>query len=123
MAPPPVSTSPLLNSVPPFLHPHPEGVYLRVKLQPRASRNEIGEALGTELRVRVTAPPVDAAANEALLRFLAAQLECPRGAVQLVRGQTSRHKVLFLRDLKVEDVAARLEGSQPPGRPPPSTPC
>ena len=81
-----------------------------MKVQPRASHNEIGEPLGDELKIRVTAPPVDAAANEALLRLLAERLDCPRGAVQLVRGQTSRHKVLFLQGLTLESVTARLFG-------------
>ena len=92
----------------PFLQSHPGGVYLHVKVQPRASRNEIGAALGAELKVKVTAPPVDAAANEAVIRLLAETLDCPRGSVQLVRGQTSRHKVLFLQGLDAESVAARL---------------
>ena len=55
--------------LPPYLRAHPDGVYLQLKLQPRATENAIGEALGSELKIRVTAPPVDAAANEALLRF------------------------------------------------------
>jgi uncharacterized protein len=96
------------NPVPPFLRPHADGVYLQIKLQPRASHDEIGEALGSELKIKVTAPPVDAAANEALLRLLADRLGCPRGSVQLVRGQTSRHKVIFVRGLVAGIIADRL---------------
>lgn len=92
----------------PFLRTHADGVYLAVKVQPRASRNEIGEAVGAELKIKVTAPPVDAAANEALLRLLADTLECPRGAVQLVRGQTSRHKVLLIRGVDAAVIAEKL---------------
>ena len=95
-------------ALPAFLQEHAGGVYLAVKLQPRASSNEIGEPLGAELKVKVTAPPVDAAANEALVRLLAGVLDCPRGAIQLVRGGTSRHKVLFLRGLSVAQVTQRL---------------
>jgi len=83
-------------------------VGLAVKVQPRAARNEIGEPTGTELKVRVTAPPVDSAANEALLRLLAEALDCPRGAIQLVRGHTSRHKQLLVHGLSAEEVLARL---------------
>jgi uncharacterized protein YggU (UPF0235/DUF167 family) len=61
------------------------------------------------LRVRVTAPPVDAAANEALLRLLAEVLGCARGAVTLVRGQTSRHKQVRVAGLSAGDVAQRLQ--------------
>jgi uncharacterized protein len=94
--------------MPGFLRVQPDGVLLSVKLQPRASANEIGDALGDELRIKVTAPPVDAAANEALVKFLAQHLDCPRNRVELVRGHTSRHKTLKLYGLKPEDVVAKL---------------
>ena len=90
--------------LPPFLRSLPDGVVLAVKLQPRASANEIGEPLGDELRVKVTAPPVDAAANEVLIRLLADALDCPRSRVELLRGHTSRHKVIKLHGLSVETV-------------------
>lgn len=92
----------------PYLRSHSSGVYLAVKIQPRASQNKIGEAMGAELKIQVTAPPVDAAANEALLRFLAEQLDCPRGSIQLVKGHTSRHKVLFVRGLDAATIEQRL---------------
>lgn len=92
-----------------FLKEQPDGVLLSVKVQPRASKNEIGPVQGTELKIKVTAPPVDAAANEAVLRLLAETLDCPRGAVQLVRGGTSRHKTILLRGMKRAAVADRLK--------------
>jgi uncharacterized protein len=95
-------------TMPPFLRVQPDGVLLSVKLQPRASANEIGEALGNELRIKVTAPPVDAAANEALIKLLAQQLHCPRNRVDLVRGHTSRHKTVKLYGLAAEDVVTKL---------------
>jgi uncharacterized protein len=95
-------------TMPPFLHTQPDGVLLSVKLQPRASTNEIGEVLGSELRIKVTAPPVEAAANEALLRLLAQQLHCPRNRVDIVRGHTSRHKTVKLYGLAAEDVLRGL---------------
>ena len=95
-------------TMPPFLRVQPDGVLLSVKLQPRASANEIGEALGAELRIKVTAPPVDAAANEALLKLLAQQLHCPRNRVDIVRGHTSRHKTIKLYGLAPEDVLNSL---------------
>jgi uncharacterized protein len=93
---------------PAFLRAQSDGVLLSVKLQPRASANEIGEALGGELRIKVTAPPVEAAANEALLKVLAQQLHCPRNRVDLVRGHTSRHKTVKLYGLSPEEVIAKL---------------
>ena len=86
------------------------GVLLAVKLQPRASKNEIGDALGDELRIKVTAPPVDAAANQALIELLADRLDCARGQVELVRGQTSRHKTIRLHGLTVDTVVKALAG-------------
>lgn len=95
-------------NLPGYLKAQPDGLLLSVKVQPRASRNEIGPALGNELRVRVTAPPVDAAANEALVRLLAGRLGCPRSRVELVRGHTSRHKMLKLHGVSAETTLARL---------------
>lgn len=94
--------------MPPYLRVQADAVLLAVKLQPRASRNEIGAPLGDELRIKVTAPPVDAAANEALLGLLVERLDCPRGAVRLVRGSTSRHKTILIHGLSVDTVLARL---------------
>src|SRR5258706_7864196 len=95
-------------ALPGFLRAQGDGVCLSIKLQPRASRNEIGEATGGELKIKVTAPPVDSAANEALLRLLAEALDCPRGAVQLVRGKTARHKVVSIQGLGAEAVLKKL---------------
>ncbi len=95
-------------SLPGYIQARGTDVWLSVKLQPRASKNEIGEALGNELKIKVTAPPVDAAANEALVRLLAEVLDCPRGVVQLARGHTSRHKQLVVRGMTAEAVAAKL---------------
>ncbi|MEK7706408.1 MAG: DUF167 domain-containing protein [Verrucomicrobiota bacterium] len=81
---------------------------LAIKLQPRASANEIGKPLGNELRIKVTAPPVDAAANEALLRLLAETFDCPRGRVELVRGHASRHKIVKLHGVSAAHVLAKL---------------
>ena len=96
-------------TVPSFLRVQADGVLLSVKLQPRASANEIGEALGSELRIKVTAPPVDAAANEALVKLLAQHLDCPRNRVELLRGHTSRHKTIKLHGLTAEQVLSRLD--------------
>jgi hypothetical protein len=96
-------------SLPGFLRIHADGVLLAVKVQPRASRNEIGEALGNELRLKVTAPPVDAAANEALVRLLAETLDCPRNRIELVRGHTTRHKVLLLHGISATTALERLQ--------------
>ncbi len=96
-------------NLPAFISVQPDGVSLAIKLQPRASANEIAGPLGNELRVKVTAPPVEAAANEALIRLLAETLDCPRSRVEILRGQTSRHKVIKLHGLSADAVLARLK--------------
>lgn len=95
-------------TTPAFLQVRPDGVLLCIKLQPRASANAVGEPLGNELRVKVTAPPVDAAANEALIRLLADTLDCPRGRLELIRGHTSRHKVVRISGLEPAVVLRQL---------------
>jgi uncharacterized protein (TIGR00251 family) len=96
--------------VPPatFLRETVGGTLLSVKLQPRASKNEIGEPLGEELKIKVTAPPVDAAANQALIELLAEVLGCSRGKVELIRGHTARHKTLMLHGFILENVRQKL---------------
>jgi uncharacterized protein (TIGR00251 family) len=91
-----------------FLQTQGDGVCLALKVQPRASKNEIGPVAGGELKIRVTAPPVDSAANRAVIELLADRLECPRGAVRMVRGQASRHKVVWIGGLSVEQALQKL---------------
>ena len=101
--------------IPNFIRVQPDGVLLSVKLQPRASSSEIVLSVqdNRELRIRVSASPVDAAANEALIRLLAGQFGCPRSRVELVRGHKSRHKLVKLHGLTTEEVLKRLS-SMPP---------
>lgn len=81
---------------------------LRVYVQPRASRTELAGRHGTDLRIRLAAPPVDNAANDALVEFLAGRLSLPRRAVRIVAGQSSRHKTLEIDGLTEGEIAARL---------------
>ena len=92
----------------PFIKARPDGVQLAIKLQPRASKNEIGEALGDELKIKVTVPPVDSAANQALVELLAEKLGCSRGAIQIIRGNTSRHKTIQVSGLAADVVLQKL---------------
>ncbi|MGD0349579.1 MAG: DUF167 domain-containing protein [Verrucomicrobiota bacterium] len=94
--------------IPKFLRAQPGGTLLFVKLQPRASANEIGSPVGDELKIKVTAPPVDAAANEALIRLLADKLDCGRSRVELLRGHKSRHKIVKLHGFAPADVLQKI---------------
>jgi uncharacterized protein len=96
-------------NLPAFLRQQSDGtILLSVKVQPRASRNEICGALGSELKIKIAAPPVESAANEALVRFLAETLDCPRGAVQIVRGGTSKHKSINIIGIDPQRATERL---------------
>jgi uncharacterized protein len=98
-------------SLPGFLSVQDDAVLLSIKVQPRAKRNELAGLLGSELKVRVTAPPVDSAANEAVLEFLAETLGIPPRQVTLVRGRTSTHKMIRIDGLAADAVSARLTPS------------
>ena len=85
-----------------------DGTRLALRVQPRAARSEVAGRHGEALKVRLAAPPVDGAANEALVRFLAEALQVPRAAVTLVAGPASRSKVVQVAGLAPADVAGRL---------------
>ena len=91
------------------------GVRFRVRLQPRASRNEIVGLIDGALRVRLHVPPVDGAANEALVAFLADRLSVPRRGVRIVTGTTSRMKTIEVDGVTAADVE-RLAAEHAGGR-------
>ena len=93
---------------PAFMQPQHDGVLLSVKVSPRASRNEVGAPLGEELCIKVTAPPVDSAANDAVVKLLSRTLGIGRNRVELMRGQTSRHKRFKIHGLQLEDVVGMI---------------
>ena len=75
-----------------------EGVVLTVYVQPRAAKTEYVGLYGeTALKIRVSAPPVDGAANEALCQFLSKYLGLPKKAVVIISGPGSRQKRVFLK--------------------------
>jgi uncharacterized protein (TIGR00251 family) len=86
-----------------------DAVRFSVRLQPRASKTEIVGAHGGALRIRVTAPPVDGLANEALIDFLAQELDVSRRNVCIVSGFSSRAKVIEIGGVKLETIQ-RLAG-------------
>ncbi len=88
---------------------------LLVRVQPRSSMDRVGEYVGGVLRVRVTAPPADGKANAALTKLLAEFLEVPRGEIKIVRGTTSRNKLVEVESLSEEGLLARLEGVKAKG--------
>jgi uncharacterized protein len=97
--------------LPSYLQVKNDHVLLHAKVQPRASRNQVCQAAGGELKIKITAPPVESAANEALVKFLAQLLDCSPKLVQIVRGQTSRHKVISVRGVSPILLQEKLSGA------------
>lgn len=86
----------------------PSSCTLAIKAIPNASRSEVIGWLGDALKVKVQAPPVEGRANDALCEFLAAQLGLPRRAVTVVRGDTSRQKIIRLEGLTLAAAKMKL---------------
>lgn len=73
-----------------------EGLRLRIFLQPKASRDKIIGIHDDELKIAITAPPVDGAANAHLLKYLSKAFKVPKSAIILEKGELNRHKQLFI---------------------------
>ena len=86
----------------------PDGVSIRVHVAPRASRNKVLGVHDGALKVALTAPPVEGAANKALVEFMAKIVGVPKSAVSILSGEASRHKVVEVMGTTVEDVKRRL---------------
>jgi uncharacterized protein (TIGR00251 family) len=86
----------------------PEGLTLRVRVQPRASRDRLGGEREGALVVRLTAPPVEGKANEALARFLGRALGVPPSAVRVVQGATGREKRVAIAGVSAAAALERL---------------
>ena len=87
-----------------------DGVTFAVRVVPRASRNEIAGIHGDALKIRVTAPPVEGRANEALIAFLARRLGVRKSQVEIVAGTTSRRKMIRVSGLSLQGVKEHLVG-------------
>ncbi|HYU54157.1 MAG TPA: DUF167 domain-containing protein [Gemmatimonadaceae bacterium] len=90
-------------------HQRGKAIRFSVHLQPRASKNEIAGLHGGSLKVRVTAPPVEGLANEALIDFLSQSLDIPRRSVCIVSGLSSRNKVVEASEVDLEAVQRLAE--------------
>lgn len=77
---------------------------LHVHVTPKSGRDEVGGWRGSELSVRVTSAPEGGKANAAVCKVVAAALRVPKTRVQVVRGETSRHKVLEVGGLEDSDL-------------------
>ncbi len=78
-----------------FLKKHADGYIINVYVQPRAAKNAVAGIHDQALKIRLTAPPVDGAANKMCLQFLAKQLNVPKSALQIKSGHSSRRKTVL----------------------------
>jgi len=97
---------------PSWLTQTPRGTVMRLHIQPRASRSEIvgehGEGNSARLRIRISSPPVEGAANEALIRVLGEVTGISRGHIRIIRGATSRSKDVLFEEIAMLDIVSRI---------------
>ncbi|MDO4697497.1 MAG: DUF167 family protein YggU [Pasteurellaceae bacterium] len=79
---------------------NPHGLRLRIFLQPKASRDHIVGLHDDELKMAITAPPVDGQANAHLLKFLSKLFKVPKSSILLEKGELQRHKQIFIPEPK-----------------------
>jgi uncharacterized protein (TIGR00251 family) len=95
--------------MPEWLAPSPDGTLVSVRVIPRARRSTLDGVRAGSLLVRLASPPVDGAANDALLALLARLLDTPRRSVRIARGERSRDKQVLVEGRDPSDVARRLQ--------------
>ena len=88
-------------------------VLLSVAVQPRASRNMVAGLHGDALKLLLTAPPVDGAANAACLRFLAELLDVSRARLSIIKGAKARQKLIRISAMSVDTLHHRLRSLYP----------
>ena len=85
------------------------GVRLRVLVQPRSSVTALAGLHEDRVRIRLAVPPVDGAANAALIDFLAMKLRCPKSALCITAGQAGRRKSVSVQGVSLEQVRRALD--------------
>ena len=81
-----------------------------IRVQPRASRDGVAGMVGSEWKIALTAPAVEAKANRACIEFFSRGLKVPPSAVRIVAGETSRHKRIEVEGVSQEVLEAFLAG-------------
>ncbi len=81
----------------PFIQENNNGIILNVLIQPRSSKNMIAGIHGDALKIKLTAPPVDGAANKMCIQYLSQWLKIPKSAIEIIAGHSSRNKRVLLR--------------------------
>ena len=80
-----------------FIQLHPEGLVLKIFVLPRSSKSMLAGRHGGALKLKLTAPPVEGAANKMCITFLARHLGLPKSSLEIVSGHTGRTKLILVR--------------------------
>ena len=86
---------------------------ISIRVIPRSSKNSLAWEQG-KLKVRLTSPPIDGAANEALVALLAEELGLPKRQITIVRGANGRQKTVEITGVTLEDVEQKLKDKKKP---------
>ena len=96
--------------MPDWLKPASDGTIISLHVQPRASKNEIVGVIEGALKVRLTSPPVEGAANKLCCEFIAKTCGVPKRDVTILSGEKSRHKRLLIAGLDAQKAETSLLG-------------
>jgi hypothetical protein len=81
----------------PYIQKKQDGLLFKIFVLPRSSKNMISGIYGDAVKLKLTAPPVDGAANKMCVKFLAKHLNIPKSCLEIVSGHTGRTKIVFVR--------------------------
>ena len=90
------------------IHETSHGLEIRLHVQPRARRPEISGFYNGALKIKVTAPPVDDAANRAVIEFLAARLGVSKSKISILSGAKSKDKILLIKNMSADALLKKL---------------
>jgi hypothetical protein len=84
------------------------GVSFCIRVQPKSSKNEILGIVGEEMKIKLTAPPVEGEANKECIKFLARELGISKSSIRIIGGERSRNKVLRITGITKKEIEDRL---------------
>ncbi len=88
-----------------------EGLIIRLKISPNASKNEIIRS-SDGIKIKITAQPIDGKANKCLVEFISKKYKIPKSSIAIVRGETSKEKTILIKNLdndKLEIIQSELQ--------------
>ena len=80
-----------------------DGIVANIKISPNAKKNEIIKS-DTEVKIKITAQPIDGKANKALIEYLSKEFKIPKTSIQIIKGETSKEKTVLFKTLDLDKV-------------------